>query len=64
MKRPVRRVLWRVVRAVGLVVAAGHPGDTLTEPLIADVYGVRAEVTRSGPGDRPHIRFLGTVTGN
>ncbi|MFE2190909.1 ABC transporter ATP-binding protein [Streptomyces olivaceus] len=53
-----------VVLRDGLVVAAGHPGDTLTEPLIADVYGVRAEVTRSGPGDRPHIRFLGTVTGN
>ncbi|MGA5346807.1 ABC transporter ATP-binding protein [Streptomyces griseoincarnatus] len=50
-----------VILRGGRVVAAGTPGDTLTEPLIADVYGVRAEVTRSGPGDRPHIRFLGTV---
>lgn len=50
-----------VVLRQGRVVAAGTPGDTLTEALIADVYGVRAEVTGSGPGDRPHIRFLGTV---
>ncbi|MBQ1097982.1 ABC transporter ATP-binding protein [Streptomyces sp. b94] len=53
-----------VVLRDGRVVAAGRPGDTLTEPLIADVYGVRAEVTRSRPGDRPHIRFLGTVAAN
>lgn len=53
-----------VVLRGGRVVAAGTPGDTLTEPLIADVYGVRTEVTRSGPGDRPHIRFLGTVATN
>lgn len=53
-----------VVLRGGRVVAAGTPGDTLTEPLIADVYGVRTEVTRSGPGDRPHIRFLGTVAAN
>ncbi|WP_121749947.1 ABC transporter ATP-binding protein [Streptomyces sp. E2N166] len=53
-----------VVLRDGRVVAAGLPGDTLTEPLIADVYGVRAEVTRSGPADRPHIRFLGTVAAN
>ncbi|RSS25411.1 MULTISPECIES: ABC transporter ATP-binding protein [Streptomyces] len=50
-----------VVLRQGRVVAAGPPGDTLTESLIADVYGVRAEVTRPGPDDRPHIRFLGTV---
>ncbi|WP_399414068.1 hypothetical protein [Streptomyces sp. ZS0098] len=53
-----------VVLRNGLVVAAGRPGYTLTDPLIADVYGVRAEVTRSGPGDRPHIPFLGTVAVN
>ncbi|MFJ8652628.1 ABC transporter ATP-binding protein [Streptomyces rochei] len=53
-----------VVLRQGRVVAAGPPGDTLTESLIADVYGVRAEVTRPGPDDRPHIRFLGTVAGN
>jgi iron complex transport system ATP-binding protein len=53
-----------VVLRDGRVVAAGRAGDTLTEPLIAEVYGVRSEVTRSGPGDRPHIRFLGTVAAN
>ncbi|MBJ6617933.1 ABC transporter ATP-binding protein [Streptomyces sp. DHE17-7] len=53
-----------VVLRQGRVVAAGPPGDTLTESLIADVYGVRAEVTRPGSDDRPHIRFLGTVAVN
>lgn len=45
----------------GRVVACGSPQNVLTERLIADVYGVRATVTRTGPGDRPHIRFLGTL---
>lgn len=45
----------------GRVVASGSPQNVLTETLIADVYGVRATVTRTGPGDRPHIRFLGTL---
>jgi iron complex transport system ATP-binding protein len=46
-----------------LVVACGTPVETLTEALIADVYGVRAAVTRTGEGsgDHPHIRFLGTL---
>ncbi|WP_306320247.1 MULTISPECIES: ABC transporter ATP-binding protein [unclassified Streptomyces] len=48
-----------VVLRAGRVVAAGEPGDVLTEELIADVYGVRAEVTL--PGTRPHIRYLGTT---
>ncbi|MEV1024885.1 ABC transporter ATP-binding protein [Streptomyces sp. NPDC050264] len=52
-----------VVLRRGRVVAAGEPGAVLTEDLIADVYGVRAEITRPGPGDRPHIRFLGTLAG-
>ncbi|WP_433545261.1 ABC transporter ATP-binding protein [Streptomyces sp. CA-294286] len=50
-----------VVLRQGRVVAAGSPAGTLTGSLIADVYGVRAEVTRPGPDDRPHIRFLGTA---
>ncbi|MFE9022660.1 ABC transporter ATP-binding protein [Streptomyces sp. NPDC007808] len=50
-----------VILRQGRVVAAGAPGATLTESLIADVYGVRAAVTHPGPGARPHIRFLGTV---
>ncbi|WP_215450429.1 ABC transporter ATP-binding protein [Streptomyces sp. ATCC 21386] len=52
-----------VVLRDGRVVAAGTPAATLTESLIADVYGVRATVTRPGSGDRPHIRFLGTAAG-
>ncbi|GAX54954.1 ABC transporter ATP-binding protein [Streptomyces olivochromogenes] len=52
-----------VVLGQGRVVACGTPAETLTEALIADVYGVRATVTRTGegPGDHPHIRFLGTL---
>ncbi|MFD8569304.1 ABC transporter ATP-binding protein [Streptomyces sp. NPDC059639] len=45
----------------GRVVAAGAPDKVLTEELIADVYGVRARVSVPEPGERPHIRFLGTV---
>ncbi|MFJ9037270.1 ABC transporter ATP-binding protein [Streptomyces sp. NPDC102406] len=51
-----------VVLRQGRVVAAGEPGAVLTEELIADVYGVRAHLTRPGPGERPHIRFLGTLS--
>ncbi|WP_079052775.1 ABC transporter ATP-binding protein [Streptomyces phaeochromogenes] len=51
-----------VVLREGHVVAGGSPGDILTEELIAEVYGVRAAVTREGPDDRPHVRFLGTVS--
>ncbi|MEU9954175.1 ABC transporter ATP-binding protein [Streptomyces sp. NPDC050982] len=51
-----------VVLREGHVVACGSPGGILTEELIAEVYGVRAAVTREGPDDRPHVRFLGTVS--
>ncbi|MFI9208471.1 ABC transporter ATP-binding protein [Streptomyces sp. NPDC053253] len=50
-----------VVLAEGRVVARGTPDEVLTEELIAEVYRVRATVTRPAPGDRPHIRFLGTL---
>jgi iron complex transport system ATP-binding protein len=50
-----------VVLSQGRVVACGSPYEVLTEDLIGDVYGVRATVTRSGPGDRPQVRFLGTL---
>ncbi|MEU1851149.1 ABC transporter ATP-binding protein [Streptomyces sp. NPDC019990] len=50
-----------VVLSGGRVVACGTPGEVLTEELIADVYGVRAAVTREGPERRPHVRFLGTL---
>ncbi|NLU67735.1 ABC transporter ATP-binding protein [Streptomyces sp. HNM0574] len=47
-----------VVLREGRVVAAGTPGEVLTEELIADVYGVRGVVTPDGPGGRPAVRFL------
>ncbi|MFI6421882.1 ABC transporter ATP-binding protein [Streptomyces sp. NPDC050842] len=50
-----------VVLAEGRVVARGTPDEVLTEELIAEVYRVRATVTRPTPGGRPHIRFLGTL---
>ncbi|MFD5749334.1 ABC transporter ATP-binding protein [Streptomyces sp. NPDC127033] len=51
-----------VVLRAGRVVAGGPPGDVITAELIADVYGVRASVTRDDGGTgRPHVRFLGTV---
>ncbi|MFC9125291.1 ABC transporter ATP-binding protein [Streptomyces sp. NPDC057099] len=50
-----------VVLRGGTVVAGGAPGDVLTEELIAEVYGVRAAVSREGPEQRPHVRFLGTL---
>ncbi|MEU0723670.1 ABC transporter ATP-binding protein [Streptomyces sp. NPDC006140] len=50
-----------VVLSAGRVVASGTPGDVLTEGLIAEVYGVRAAVSREGREGRPHVRFLGTL---
>ncbi|AVV44413.1 histidinol phosphatase [Streptomyces sp. P3] len=50
-----------VVLKQGRAVAGGTPQDVLTEALIADVYGVRARLTRDGPDGRPHIRFLGAL---
>ncbi|WP_329620546.1 ABC transporter ATP-binding protein [Streptomyces sp. NBC_01255] len=50
-----------VVLAEGRVVARGTPDEVLTEELIAEVYRVRATVTRPTPGGHPHIRFLGTL---
>ncbi|MFD8009053.1 ABC transporter ATP-binding protein [Streptomyces sp. NPDC058955] len=49
-----------VVLREGRIAAAGPVADVLTERLIADVYGVRAEVTHPAQDGRPHIRFLGT----
>ena len=44
-----------VVLDGGAVVAAGVPGQVLTEDLIAEVYGVRCRV--SVVGAVPHVRF-------
>ncbi|UBU18328.1 ABC transporter ATP-binding protein [Nonomuraea gerenzanensis] len=41
----------------GRLVAAGSPGQVLTEETVERVYGVRAQVTRSDTG-RPSLRFL------
>ncbi|MEU3605370.1 ABC transporter ATP-binding protein [Streptomyces sp. NPDC035033] len=51
-----------VVLREGRVVAAGPAAEVLTERLVADVYGVRATVTRPGPDGRPHVRFLGPAS--
>ncbi|GGS29662.1 ABC transporter ATP-binding protein [Actinokineospora fastidiosa] len=45
-----------VVLRGGRVVISGPPADVLTEPLIADVYGVRAHITHHE--GTPHVRFL------
>lgn len=44
--------------SAGRVVDAGDPAEVLTANLIADVYGVSAEVTHVPPDGRAHIRFL------
>ncbi|MFF0771625.1 ABC transporter ATP-binding protein [Nonomuraea wenchangensis] len=41
----------------GRLVAAGPPGQVLTEKTVERVYRVRAEITRSAAG-RPSLRFL------
>lgn len=50
-----------LVLSAGRVVAGGTPDDVLTAELIAEVYGVRAAVSREGPDGRPHVRYLGTL---
>ncbi len=42
----------------GRVVASGSPEQVITAALIAEVYGVRAEVTRSAHHGRPHVQYL------
>ncbi|WP_455923359.1 ABC transporter ATP-binding protein [Pseudomonas putida] len=42
----------------GRVVASGCPEQVITAALIAEVYGVRAEVTRSAHHGRPHVQYL------
>ncbi|WP_017557639.1 ABC transporter ATP-binding protein [Nocardiopsis baichengensis] len=42
----------------GRAVAAGTPAEVITEDLIAEVYGVRAEVEPRGPEARPSVHFL------
>ncbi|MDP9611889.1 iron complex transport system ATP-binding protein [Streptomyces demainii] len=49
-----------IVLRKGRVAACGTPRDVLTEDLVAEVYGVRADITHDDDGHgRPHIRFLG-----
>ncbi len=42
----------------GRVVASGSPEQVITAELIARVYGVRADVSRSAHHGRPHIQYL------
>ena len=46
-----------VVLRQGQVVAAGTPAEVLTSELIAEVYGVRADVTRDSHTGRPTVAF-------
>lgn len=46
-----------VVLQRGRVITAGPPADVLTSELIAEVYGVRAHVTRDGSSGRPTVTF-------
>ncbi|MEU0315398.1 ABC transporter ATP-binding protein [Nocardioides sp. NPDC006273] len=46
-----------VVLQRGRVTTAGAPVDVLTSELIAEVYGVRAHVTRDGSSGRPTVTF-------
>ena len=41
----------------GRVVAAGDPAEVLTPELIADVYGVRADVSRDPETGRATVLF-------
>ena len=45
------------VLAGGRVVAAGPPGETLTPDLVAEVFGVRAEVLVSPHTGRVHLAY-------
>jgi iron complex transport system ATP-binding protein len=47
-----------LVLANGGVVAAGVPGEVITESLVSEVYGVRCVVTPVEPDGHPHVRFL------
>lgn len=46
-----------IVLQRGRVVTAGPPADVLTSELIAEVYGVRARVTRDDCSGRPTVTF-------
>jgi iron complex transport system ATP-binding protein len=46
-----------VVLQNGRVITAGPPAEVLTSDLIADVYGVRAHVTRDDYTGRPTVTF-------
>lgn len=46
------------VLSQGKLVASGTPLEILTEPMISDVFGVEAHVSRSEHHARLHIQFL------
>jgi iron complex transport system ATP-binding protein len=47
-----------LVLKAGRVVAAGPPAAVLTQGLLWEVFGVRAQIGRSTRAGRPHIQFL------
>jgi iron complex transport system ATP-binding protein len=47
----------------GVLVASGPPGDVLTPRLVADVFGVRADVTTHPASGRPQLAFSPLVEG-
>ncbi|GAA2086006.1 ABC transporter ATP-binding protein [Streptomyces albiaxialis] len=47
----------------GRVVAGGKPGEVLTEGMLAEVYGVRAEVTEHAVTGLPTVVYLGVAPG-
>ncbi|TCP50018.1 iron complex transport system ATP-binding protein [Tamaricihabitans halophyticus] len=50
-----------VVLNRGSVVAVGTPRAVLTVELLAEVYGVRAEIEHPETDGPPHVRFLGVL---
>lgn len=49
-----------VVMAAGRVVAAGEPGEVLTEDLVREVFGIRAVVVPDPVSGRPLVLPVGT----
>ncbi|MFG3256009.1 ABC transporter ATP-binding protein [Streptomyces sp. NPDC048172] len=45
----------------GRVVAGGKPGEVLTEAMLAEVYGVRAEITEHAVTGLPTVVYLGVA---
>ena len=49
-----------VAMRAGKVVAAGEPAEVITEPLLAEVFGLRAKVIRDPVAGTPLVVPVGT----